>query len=87
MTNTLQINEALSIGTSPPSAKDLLELKQAGYNSIVNLRSCHAEPDQPLVPAEKGKESCFSGFAIRSHSCRWLRYGARLLVDKFREAI
>lgn len=48
------ITEAITIGDQPTS-EDLARFRDEGYVGVVNLRN-PGEPEQPLGPAEEGRE-------------------------------
>jgi uncharacterized protein (TIGR01244 family) len=54
MDNAVRINAEVSVGPQPTEAQ-LLELKQQGFQTIINFRN-EGEEDQPLTPEIEGEK-------------------------------
>ena len=54
MTQQMRINEQVTVG-GQPSERELKQLAQDGFKTVVNLRT-EGEEDQPLSPAAEGEK-------------------------------
>ena len=53
MTHRIKINDGMSVDTGQPTREELERLAQAGFKTVVNLRTA-GEPNQPLSPEAEG---------------------------------
>lgn len=84
MDDQIRMSDNITIGPQP-SEKDLNDLKQSGFKSIVNFRTA-GEEEQPISPAQEGEK-------VSDLGLRYLNVPVSMqemrpeLVDEFREQL
>lgn len=54
MSDRIKISDRFTVSRTQPTREDLQEIKQQGFQSVVNLRTA-GEDDTPLSPQEEGE--------------------------------
>jgi uncharacterized protein (TIGR01244 family) len=85
MTDRIQINDQFAVGKKHPDRGDLEELRKAGFETVINLRTA-SEEKQPQSPEEEGR-------LVRDLGMTYLHFPVKSdamgtdLVDEFREKL
>ncbi|WP_339749813.1 protein tyrosine phosphatase family protein [uncultured Rubinisphaera sp.] len=82
MANNMKINDKVTVGPQP-SEKEIQQLSQQGYKTVVNFRT-EGEDEQPLSPDAEGEKVKAAGLKYLHIPVSMKSMGPKL-VDQFRE--